>query len=163
MTERKTLGISQASTPKADPKASFAATGARLDKLKVRAREARRAPTLAQQALWEQLSGSRLGGVRFLRQSIVGSVIVDFACPSRWIAVVLSPEGANPEVDALQDKKLTDVGVRVLRFAESDVLDDADAVVRAILTEVNKPFDKRAARRSAGAPQFAHADEGAEG
>ena len=54
--------------------------------------------------------------------------------------------------------KLTDVGVRVLRFAEADVLADLEIVVRAITAEVNKPFDKRAARRQA-APRF----EGAEG
>ncbi len=155
--ERKTLGVSTASAAK--PRSGFALTGARYDRLKERAREARRSPTPAQEALWVQINGSRLGGVKFQRQSIVGSAIVDFACPSRWIAVLLSPEGANAEVDALQDKKLTDVGVRVLRFAEAEVLEDIDAVVKAIGAEVNKPFDKRAARRNAATPQF----EGAEG
>ncbi|MBB4858016.1 very-short-patch-repair endonuclease [Novosphingobium chloroacetimidivorans] len=158
--ERKTLGVSTAGASKRAA-GSFALTGARLDKLKERAREARRAPTPAQEALWTELSGSRVGGVKFLRQSIVGSVIVDFAAPSRWIAVLLSPEGANPEVDALQDKKLTDVGVRVLRFAEADVLEDIARVVKAISTEANKPFDKRAARR--GAAQMFANDEGADG
>ena len=162
-TERRTLGVSRAPAAKSDVKSSFAATGARLDRLKERAREARRSPTPAQDALWEQLSGSRLGGVKFSRQTIVGSVIVDFACPSRWIVLMISPEGANAEFDALQDKKLTDVGVRVLRFAESEVIEEIDAVLKTISTEVNKPFDKRSARRNAAAPKFAHADEGAEG
>ncbi|MCJ2187461.1 endonuclease domain-containing protein [Novosphingobium beihaiensis] len=148
---RKTLGISRAAAPKADARAGFNVTGARLETLKERAREQRRHPTEAQKALWAELSGSRLGGVRFMRQSVVGSVIADFACPSRWIVVSLSPEGANPEVDALQDKKLTDVGIRVLRFGEADVLADTDAVVKAINAEVNQPFDKRAARRGPAA------------
>ncbi|MCT2401251.1 endonuclease domain-containing protein [Novosphingobium mangrovi (ex Huang et al. 2023)] len=164
---RKTLGVSKAATPKGDARASFNVTGARLETLKERAREMRRHPTDAQKALWAELSGSRLGGVRFMRQSVVGSTIVDFACPSRWIVVSLSPEGANPEVDALQDKKLTDVGIRVLRFSEADVLGDTDAVVKAINAEVNQPFDKRAARRAQAAntpaPTFADAEEGAEG
>ena len=148
-TERKTLGISIESGPKADPKTGFAATGARLDKLKDRARSQRRAPTPAQAALWDKLDASRLGGIKFTRQAIVGSTLVDFACPARWLVVVLSPEGASAEVDALQDKKLTAVGVRVLRFAESAVLEDIDAVTKAISVEVNKPFTKPGARPKA--------------
>ena len=148
-TERKTLGVSRDTSPKADPKAGFAASGARLDKLKERARLQRRAPTEAQKALWAKLSESRLGGIKFIRQAIVGSTLVDFACPSRWLVVVLSPEGLSPEVVALQDKKLTDVGVRVLRFAETDVESDIESVTKAISVEVNKPFTKPGARREA--------------
>ena len=146
-TERKTLGVSQSSGPQGDPKATFAATGARLDKLKERARMQRRAPTAAQAALWDKLSASKLGGVRFTRQAIVGSTVVDFACPARWLVVVLSPEGLSAEVETLQDKKLTDVGLRVLRYAESAVLDDAESVAKSISVEVNKPFTKPGARR----------------
>lgn len=155
---RKTLGIAAGGAPRADARASFALTGARLEKLKERARDLRRDPTEAQKLLWAQMSGSKLGGVRFTRQAVVGSVIVDFACPSRWIVVSLSPEGANPEVEALQDKKLADVGLRVLRFAESAVLADGEAVLKAIAHEVNKPFDKRAARKGAATPRFEDAE-----
>ncbi|MCJ2179858.1 endonuclease domain-containing protein [Novosphingobium album (ex Hu et al. 2023)] len=163
MSERKTLGVSKTATPKADARATFNVTGARLETLKERAREQRRHPTEAQKALWEELSGSKLGGVKFMRQTVVGSTVVDFSCPSRWIVISLSPEGANPEVDALQDKKLTDVGIRVLRFSEAEVLADADTVVRAINTAVNQPFDKRAARRGPAANSPAPTFEGAEG
>ena len=159
-TPRKTLGVSTASSAK--PRAGFALTGARYDKLKERARDQRRNPTPAQEALWTRLAGSKLGGVKFTRQFIVGSALVDFACPSRWLVVAISPEGANAEASALQDKKLTDVGVRVLRFHETDVLTNLDAVAKAISAEVNKPFDKRTARRNAG-QLFANDDAGAQG
>jgi len=148
---RKTLGISTASAPKADARASFAVTGARLENLKERARIARRNPTEAQKALWAQLSGSKLGGVKFTRQTIVGSSVVDFACPSRWIVVQLSADDANPDVTELQDRKLTEIGIRVLRFSEEEVLANADDVTRQINAELNVPFDKRSARRKAGA------------
>ncbi|WP_067732224.1 endonuclease domain-containing protein [Novosphingobium naphthalenivorans] len=161
---RKTLGISTAaSSPKADARASFNVTGARLETLKERAREQRRHPTEAQKALWTELSGSKLGGVKFMRQTVVGSTVVDFSCPSRWIVISLSPEGANPDVDALQDKKLTDVGIRVLRFGEADVLADIDGVVKAINAMLNQPFDKRAARRGPAAHTPAPRFEDAEG
>lgn len=145
---RKTLGISRAeSGPKADVKATFAVTGARLETLKERAREIRRNPTEAQKALWAQLSGSKQAGVKFIRQSVVGSAIVDFACPSRWIVIQLSAEDSNPDVNELQDRKLTEVGIRVLRFSDEEVLANVDAVVREINVELAVPFDKRSARR----------------
>ncbi|KQM22013.1 endonuclease domain-containing protein [Novosphingobium sp. Leaf2] len=148
---RKTLGVSLAAgTPKADAKASFAVTGARLETLKERARDQRRNPTEAQKALWAQLSGSKLGGVKFIRQSVVGSAIVDFACPSRWIVIQLSAEDSNPDVNELQDRKLTEVGIRVLRFSEDEVTGNVTSVVREIETELAVPFDKRSARRKAG-------------
>jgi len=78
-TERKTLGVSRDAVPKDDPKVNFAATGARLDKLKDRARLQRRSPTPAQAALWEKLRDSKLGGFKFSRQAVVGSTLVDFA------------------------------------------------------------------------------------
>ncbi|HKT85948.1 MAG TPA: DUF559 domain-containing protein [Novosphingobium sp.] len=155
---RKTLGISRAAEPKADARAAFNVTGARLERLKERARQQRRNPTGAQKALWAELSGSRLGGVKFTRQAVVGSSVVDFACPSRWIVVSISPIDANPEVDALQDRKLADVGIRVLRFTEDMVLGRIDDVMQTINAEVNKPFDKRRART-----RFAPAMESAEG
>jgi very-short-patch-repair endonuclease len=148
---RKTLGISRAESAPKDAKASFALTGARLETLKERARDQRRNPTEAQKALWVQLSGSKLGGVKFIRQSVVGSAIVDFACPSRWIVVQISAEDSNPDVNELQDRKLTEVGIRVLRFSEEEVIGNVDTVVREINTELNVPFDKRSARRKAGA------------
>lgn len=161
MSERKTLGISTGAAPKADARSGFALTGARAQILKQRARDLRRDPTEAQKALWAQLSGSKLGGIKFTRAALVGSAIVDFACPARWIVLQISPEGANAEVETLQDNKLRAVGVRVLRFAEAEVLGDVDSVIDTINAEVNKPFDKRAARRGAPAPRFV--DEGAEG
>ncbi|CDO36641.1 endonuclease domain-containing protein [Novosphingobium sp. KN65.2] len=158
MTERKTLGVSR-SAPASKPDVStFNVTGARLERLKERARDQRRNPTEAQQALWAELSGSKLGGVKFTRQAVVGSTVVDFACPSRWIVISISTADANPEVETLQDRKLSDVGIRVLRFTEEAVLDDRESVMKTIVSETNKPFDKRSARS-----QFAPRMESAEG
>jgi len=149
-TARKTLGVRTDAAPKADARATFAVTGARLETLKERAKDQRRNPTDAQKALWAELSGSRLNGVKFARQTVVGSAIVDFACPSRWIVIQLSSEDANPDVSELQDRKLTEVGVRVLRFSEEEVLGRIDNVVREINTELAVPFDKRSARKKVG-------------
>jgi very-short-patch-repair endonuclease len=159
-TARKTLGVRTDAAPKADVRANFALTGARLETLKERARDQRRNPTEAQKALWAELSGSQLNGVKFTRQTVVGSAIVDFACPSRWIVIQLSSEDANPDVSELQDRKLTEVGVRVLRFSEEEVLTRIDHVMREINTELAVPFDKRSARKKVGTRSAFASDEG---
>lgn len=146
---RKTLGIRTSTEESPAGIRPWALTGARLDRLKERARDQRRNPTEAETRLWEELSGSRLGGIKFTRQAIVGSSIVDFACPSRWIVVEITGADDNAELAALQDRKLSETGIRVLRFAEAEVLEDVDGVIAAINATVNAPFDRRAAQREA--------------
>ena len=152
---RKTLGIRASTEESPSGARAWAPTGARLDRLKERARDLRRNPTEAQLRLWEELSGSRLGGVKFTRQAIVGSVIVAFACPSRWIVVEITRPDDNAELAALQDRKLSETGIRVLRFTEAEVLDGIDEVVKAINTAINAPFDRKAAMRAAAASRHA--------
>ena len=139
---RKTLGIKHdAEATKANRQ--WGVTGVRLERLKERARTERADPTEAQRLLWAQLGNSQLGGVKFRQQMIVGSVIVDFACPSRWLVVEVTAPDDNAEVLALQDGKLSDGGIRVLRFDEAQVLDDIDAVTDAIRDAIDAPFDRR--------------------
>jgi len=73
----------------------------------------------------------------------MGSAIVDFACRTRWLVVETGGEGeAEGTIAALSDRKLTDVGVRVMRFADSEVLGDLDGVVAQIKAELQKPFER---------------------
>ena len=132
----------------ADP-AAWNPSPERAERLKERARTLRRELSEAEASLWERLSGSRLGGMKFTRKAVVGTVIVDFACPSRWVVVSLSGAQANPDLDLLQDRKLAEAGIRVLRFTDEEVLTDIDRVTKEIATLVNTPF----ARPGRPAPQ----------
>ena len=146
MSERRTLSLRGAAVRKdAAPRQSWNVSETRRARLKEMARAARRQPTEAEKALWERIGGQKVGGFKFHRQVVVGSTIVDFACPARWLVVEIA-DGANAEVVAIQDKKLADVGIRVLRFTEEQVLNDNEPVVAAILEELKKPFDRRAER-----------------
>ena len=114
----------------------------RAEELKLQARDMRRNPTPAQQALWERLKDKQCG-FTFNREVVMGSAIVDFACRTRWLVVETGGEGeAEGTIAALSDRKLTDVGVRVLRFSDDEVLADIDRVVKTIKDALQQPFER---------------------
>jgi hypothetical protein len=139
---RKTLGISR-DTEATKASRSWAVTGVRLERLKERARTERANPTEAQRLLWSRLANGKLGKTKFRQQAVVGSAVVDFASPYRWIVIELTEPDDNLEVTALQDGKLADAGIRVLRFTEADVIDDIEGVLNVILEVIETPFDRR--------------------
>lgn len=133
---------------------------ARAEQLKERARDMRRHPSEAEKALWARIGDKQLG-YSFNRQVVMGSAIVDFACKTRWLVVETGGTGEDPEaaIAALSDRKLTDVGVRVLRFGEEQILTDTDRVVGEIKAELDKPFERpkiagAAPRKSEGEQRF---------
>ena len=143
MSERRTLSLrGPAERKDVAPRTAWNVSETRRARLKDMARAMRREPTEAEKALWARLSGQKLGGFKFHRQVVIGSTVVDFACPARWLVVEVTGD-ASAEVAALTDKKLADVGVRVLRFSDEQVLEDGDAVAAAVLAELQKPFDRR--------------------
>ena len=82
----------------------------------------------------------------------MGSAIADFACKPRWLVVEIGgTEGPEATLAELSDRKLTEVGVRVLRFAESQVLDDIETAIAAIQEELAKPFERPRIVRNANA------------
>ena len=150
MTERPKLKLTVAAPAEGGEKSSDKTRGwnvspARADKLKELARDMRRNPSEAETLLWEGLKDKKCAGYSFTRQVVMGSTIVDFACRSRWLVV---ETGAASEAEIalaeLSDRKLTEVGVRVLRFADADILADATAVLASIAAELQKPFDRPA-------------------
>jgi very-short-patch-repair endonuclease len=161
MSERRTLSLrGPAERKAAPPRTAWNVSETRRARLKDMARAMRREPTEAEKALWARLSGQKLGGFKFHRQVVIGSTVVDFACPARWLVVEVTGE-TSAEVAALQDKKLADVGVRVLRFSDEQVLEDGDAVVAAVLAELQKPFDRRKELKAnaAGRPRDTASEE----
>lgn len=144
MAERKVLSLGQVGerTAAADRTRAWNVSPRRAEELKLRARDMRRNPTEAQRVLWERLKDKQCG-FTFNREVVMGSAIVDFACKTRWLVVEISGDG---EVDGalavLSDRKLTDVGVRVMRFPEAQVLADTDVVVSAIKAELQKSFER---------------------
>jgi len=155
MSERRKLSVTSGDRSEGqDPRRGWGVSPARLERLKAHAREMRRNPTEPEQALWDRMQGQQMGGFKFKRQVVIGSAIADFACEARWLIVEVDGDAHDtPAIDAMRDQKLTDVGLRVLRFRADRVADDMDGVCAEILTELQKPFE-RPGSNATGTPQM---------
>jgi very-short-patch-repair endonuclease len=111
-----------------------------------RARELRRSSTLAEARLWEQLRAKRLGGVKFVRQHPIGPYFADFACRSRMIVIEVDGATHGTDAERAHDRKRTaflqQLGYRVLRFGNDEVLNGMDGVLSLVsgaLSEAPSP------------------------
>ena len=102
------------------------------------ARTLRRKMTLPEVILWRWLR-QRPEGIKFRRQHPSGPYILDFFCSDARLAIEVDGEahsrGDQPERDAARDSWLQSAGIGTLRIPAVDFLNDADAVIRWILTE----------------------------
>ncbi len=126
----------------------WAISESRLDVLHERAREMRRNPGPAQEALADALTRVETGGYSFKQQAVIGSAIVDFACKQLMLVVEIDGD-ADAAFTAARDKSLTEVGYRVVRIAASDVLADPTAAAQRISDAMRSLHTERRARRSA--------------
>src|SRR5262249_47755024 len=105
--------------------------------LKDLSRELRRQSTPAEHILWPLLRGRRLGGLKFRRQQVVGPFILDFFRAETTIAVELDGEThlGNEDKDKTRQEWLEKQGIKVLRFWNTEVYDDQEAVLEMIWRE----------------------------
>ncbi len=98
-----------------------------------RAKELRRDMTPAEKILWQELRANKLG-VHFRRQQVIAGFIVDFYCHKA--ALVIEVDGdihdLQQEEDARREKVLREMGLRIVRFRNEEVLEDLFAVVAKI-------------------------------
>jgi len=92
--------------------------------------------TEAEKLLWEKLRGKQLKGYQFYRQKTIGNYIIDFYCPKAKLVIELdggqhySPEGK--EKDRARDRYLKDIDLRVLRFSDKEVFENAQGIFERI-------------------------------
>jgi very-short-patch-repair endonuclease len=100
----------------------------------------RRDRTDVERRLWQHLRNGQLGGAKFRRQSPAGRYVLDFYCPMLALAVELDG-GQHAETaprDRERDKWLKQKGVTVLRFWNSDVVENLDGVLEVIAAKVGE-------------------------
>jgi very-short-patch-repair endonuclease len=89
--------------------------------------------TEAEKRLWYWLRAHRFRGVAFRRQTPIGQYIVDFVSHERRLIIEIDGGQHNEnKADALRDQWLSSKGYRVLRFWNSDILRNRDAVLERI-------------------------------
>lgn len=102
------------------------------------ARILRKRPTEAERFLWRRLRGRQVHGFKFRRQFPIGEFVLDFVCLERKLAVELDggQHAFQVEYDADRSTWLQEQGFQVLRFWNSQVFRETDAVLRDIATAV---------------------------
>jgi len=85
--------------------------------------------------LWSMLRRKQLDGLRFRRQQVIGSFIIDFYCSEHRLAVEVDGEThvGQGRQDAARTREIERHGVRVIRFTNDEVIHDLEAVCLAIL------------------------------
>lgn len=106
----------------------------RNERLVAHAKAMRTAPTPAEQKLWLLLRGHRFAGVKFSRQVVIGSFIVDFAARPRKVAIEIDGDthGRQIDYDAARARKIEEAGYRVIRFTNADVMGNIEGVAQVI-------------------------------
>ncbi len=99
----------------------------------------RRSPTPAEKILWSVLRNRQIEGCKFVRQYPILPHIVDFCC--RQKKFVIEVDGGihigREAYDRHRDSDLAELGYKVLRFTNDDVIQNINAVVMVIQEALN--------------------------
>ena len=105
------------------------------------ARRLRRDSTNVEMRLWQKLRNRQLG-VDFRRQHPAGSFILDFYCPVLCLAIELDggqhTEAWHETRDQQRDGWLSERGVTVLRFWNSDITQNIRGVLEVIALKISE-------------------------
>jgi len=115
------------------------------------ARELRRKATDAEKYLWSLLRNRQLAGYKFRRQHPLGRFVLDFYCHEAKLCVELDggqhAEPAQADYDRERTVWLNREGIRVIRFWNTDVLNNIEGVLQSILIALTTPVEEEVKRR----------------
>lgn len=104
-------------------------------KLKEYAKKLRNNSTLGEIALWREINNKKLG-VRFSRQISIDNYIVDFYCKDLQLAIEVDGsihfEEGHQEKDAIRQKRLESLGVKMIRYSDLDARNNLNWVLNDI-------------------------------
>ena len=115
--------------------------GQRVTKEKVeRSRELRREMTPAEKCLWQEVRAKKLG-VHFRRQQIIAGFIVDFYCHKAALVVEVDGDihDLQEEEDARREQVLMELGLRIIRFRNDEILKNLAIVLGRIKENLYAP------------------------
>ena len=108
------------------------------------ARNLRRNQTDAERNLWSRLRRSQLNEVKFRRQQPVGDYIVDFISFERKLIIEIDggQHIESTKNDSVRSEYLESQGYRVIRFWNTDVVQNIEGVIDEILITLT-PYQVR--------------------
>ena len=105
-------------------------------RLKEFARKLRNDSTQSEIRLWKELQNKQCYGYKFTRQKPIGNFIVDFFCNK--LKLVIELDGFSHgfeeviEKDKIKQTFLENLGLKVIRFDDKEVMTDINNVLRVI-------------------------------
>jgi very-short-patch-repair endonuclease len=105
-------------------------------RLKERSQQLREDMTAAERFLWSKIRMKQLNGYWFYRQKPVGEYVADFYCPKAKLVVeVDGGQHFSKEIikyDRVRNEYMASMGLRVLRFTNTEVLQNIEGVIEVI-------------------------------
>jgi very-short-patch-repair endonuclease len=114
-------------------------TGQLWGALKPAVRQLRHDQTRAEDVLWEHLRDRQIANLKFRRQHAIDRFVVDFYCADASLVIEVDGpvhDGSRAQ-DALRQEILENMGLRIIRFSNDDVMNHIDDVIASILETVN--------------------------
>ncbi|WP_082749509.1 endonuclease domain-containing protein [Sphingomonas sp. CCH9-E2] len=108
--------------------------------LLARARHMRQNPTPPEAHLWYHLRAKRFEATKFRFQTVQGPYIVDFTSRTSMLAIEIDGDthATQQDYDATRTRYLGNKGFHVLRFTNSDVMTNLDAVLATIADAISE-------------------------
>jgi len=101
------------------------------------ARKLRRDATAVESKLWRHLRSRQIEGAKFRRQFPIGPYIADFACIELKLIIELDGgQHVESATDAVHTARLETNGYTVIRFWNSEVIENLEGVLEAIRREI---------------------------
>ncbi|MEG3089470.1 endonuclease domain-containing protein [Sphingomonas sp. PB4P5] len=92
----------------------------------------RRERTEVEDRFWQAVRNRQLDGFKFRFQHSIGPFVADFACLEAMLIVELDGGQHSAEADARRTAYLERAGFEVLRFWNSDVIENLEGVAQVV-------------------------------
>ena len=120
-----------------------------VQQLKERRRELRKNQTPAEKVVWQYLRRKNILGVQFYRQYGIGFYIADFYAPKIKLCIEIDGDQhyttEGKMYDNERDNFMNSLGIQIIRFKNSEVLNNISKVIDEIGSSIEKLVENSSA------------------
>ncbi len=106
-------------------------------------RELRRNTTEAEKLFWSKVARRQFYNLKFRKQHGIGNYIVDFYCPEKKFIIEIDGDThADKEVikeDEVRSKYLVSLGYKIIRYNNSDIMNNIEGVFEDLRLKMELP------------------------